>query len=97
MPPKSSAVGSGGGYVPLSPDHAEWEGGVMKVTVHGSEFPITCCYMLDDIRTRSKLIEVGGAASVAMMIATVAVGLINMDPLERYRRDLTATKIFSRV
>jgi putative nucleotidyltransferase with HDIG domain len=41
----------------------------------------TCCYLLDDIRTRSKLIEVGGAAAGAMMLATVASGLIAMDPL----------------
>ena len=42
---------------------------------------MTCCYLLDDIRTRSKLIEVGGATALAMMAATFASGLINMDPL----------------
>ena len=42
----------------------------------------TCCYLLDDIRTRSKLIEVGGAAAIAMMAATFASGLINMDPIK---------------
>ena len=42
---------------------------------------MTCCQLLDDIRTRSKLIEIGGAAALAMMAATVAAGLINMDPL----------------
>ena len=42
---------------------------------------MTCCYLLDDIRTRSKLIEVGGASALAMMAATVAAGLVNMDPL----------------
>src|SRR5256886_17037845 len=42
---------------------------------------MTACYLLDDIRTRSKLIEVGGAAAIAMMLATAAAGLINMDPL----------------
>jgi hypothetical protein len=42
---------------------------------------MTCCQLLDDIRTRSKLIEVGGAAALTMMAATVAAGLINMDPL----------------
>src|SRR5215218_7915714 len=41
---------------------------------------MTCCYLLDDIRTRSKLIEVGGITALAMMAATAAVGLINMDP-----------------
>ncbi len=42
---------------------------------------MTCCYLLDDIRTRSKLIEVGGAAALAMMCAAAAEGLIRMDPL----------------
>ena len=42
---------------------------------------MTCCQLLDDIRTRSKLVEVGGAAALAMMGATAAAGLINMDPL----------------
>src|SRR5207247_9771012 len=42
---------------------------------------MTCCYLLDDIRTRSKLVEVGGASALAMMAATFAAGLINMDPL----------------
>ena len=40
----------------------------------------TCCYLLNDIRTRSKLVEVGFAAGLAMMLATVAAGLIAMDP-----------------
>ncbi|HYO09218.1 MAG TPA: HDIG domain-containing protein [Tepidisphaeraceae bacterium] len=42
---------------------------------------MTCCHLLDDIRTRSKLIEVGGATALAMMAATAAAGLVNMDPL----------------
>jgi putative nucleotidyltransferase with HDIG domain len=42
---------------------------------------MTCCYLLDDIRTRSKLIEVGGASALAMIGATFASGLISMDPL----------------
>jgi putative nucleotidyltransferase with HDIG domain len=42
---------------------------------------MTCCYLLDDIRTRSKLIEVGGATAIAMMAATFASGLISMDPV----------------
>jgi putative nucleotidyltransferase with HDIG domain len=45
---------------------------------------MTCCYLLDDIRTRSKLIEVGGATALAMMAATAASGLINMDPLRYF-------------
>ncbi|MEA2736075.1 MAG: cyclic-di-AMP phosphodiesterase PgpH [Humisphaera sp.] len=43
---------------------------------------MTCCYLLDDIRTRSKLIEVGGATALAMMAATFASGLISMDPVK---------------
>ncbi len=42
---------------------------------------ITACYLLDDIRTRSKLIEVGGAAALAMIAVTAAVGAVDMEPL----------------
>jgi putative nucleotidyltransferase with HDIG domain len=42
---------------------------------------LTCCLMLDDIRTRSKLIEVGGITAVVMMAATAAAGGISMDPI----------------
>ena len=38
------------------------------------------CFLLDEIRTRSKLIEVGGAASLAMVLATAAAGLTAFDP-----------------
>jgi putative nucleotidyltransferase with HDIG domain len=41
----------------------------------------TCCLMLDEIRTRSKLIEVGGATALAMMAATAAAGAVSLDPL----------------
>ena len=41
---------------------------------------LATCFLLDDIRTRSKLIEVGGAAAMAMMIATAATGLMSLDP-----------------
>jgi hypothetical protein len=41
---------------------------------------MVCCFMLDDIRTRSKLIEVGGATAIAMAFATLAAGLIAFDP-----------------
>jgi putative nucleotidyltransferase with HDIG domain len=41
---------------------------------------VTCCFVLDDLRTRSKLIEVGGITALAMMAATAAVGLVDMDP-----------------
>jgi putative nucleotidyltransferase with HDIG domain len=42
---------------------------------------LTSCLMLDEIRTRSKLIEVGGVTAVAMMAATAAAGLITLDPV----------------
>lgn len=41
----------------------------------------TCCYLLDDIRTRSKLIEVGGATALAMIAASAAAGAVTMDPI----------------
>src|SRR5206468_2534541 len=41
---------------------------------------LTACFLLDDIRTRSKLIEVGGAAALAMMVAAVAGGFLGFDP-----------------
>lgn len=41
---------------------------------------MTCCFLLDDVRTRSKLIELGGATALAMMAATFAAGWLNMDP-----------------
>jgi cyclic-di-AMP phosphodiesterase PgpH len=37
------------------------------------------CFQLHDIRSRSKLIEVGGVAAIAMMFASVAWGLISLD------------------
>ncbi len=40
----------------------------------------TCCFLLEDVRTRSKLIEVGGGTAIAMMCATFAVGWLAMDP-----------------
>ena len=41
---------------------------------------ICACFLTGDIRTRSKLIEIGGAMAVAMMIATLAEGLMGFDP-----------------
>src|SRR5690606_4668117 len=35
---------------------------------------LTACYLIDDIRSRSRLIEIGGASALAMMITTLAVG-----------------------
>jgi hypothetical protein len=42
---------------------------------------LVACFLLDDIRTRSKLIEVGGAAAIAMMTVTAASGLVSLDDL----------------
>jgi putative nucleotidyltransferase with HDIG domain len=42
---------------------------------------LTACYQLDDIRTRSKLIEVGGAAALAMILVTAAIGAVQMEPM----------------
>jgi cyclic-di-AMP phosphodiesterase PgpH len=41
---------------------------------------ITACFLLSDIRSRSKLIEVGGMSAIAMMLATAAWGEIMLDP-----------------
>jgi putative nucleotidyltransferase with HDIG domain len=42
---------------------------------------LTACFLLDDIRTRSKLIEVGGATAIAMALAAAAAGALSLDPL----------------
>jgi putative nucleotidyltransferase with HDIG domain len=42
---------------------------------------LTSCFLLDEIRTRSKLIEIGGMTALAMMAATVAAGSVMLDPL----------------
>jgi hypothetical protein len=41
---------------------------------------LAACFLLDEIRTRSKLIEVGGGAALAMIVATVAAGGLSLDP-----------------
>ena len=41
---------------------------------------LTACFFLGDIRTRSKLIEIGGAMALAMMVATLASGFMGFDP-----------------
>jgi putative nucleotidyltransferase with HDIG domain len=41
---------------------------------------LTACFFLSDIRTRSKLIEIGGGMAIAMMAATVAAGFMGFDP-----------------
>jgi putative nucleotidyltransferase with HDIG domain len=42
---------------------------------------VSCCFLMDDLRTRSKLIEVGGLSAVAMILTALAAGLINFDPI----------------
>lgn len=41
---------------------------------------LTACFLLGDIRSRSKIIEIGGAMALAMMIATIASGFMGFDP-----------------
>ena len=41
---------------------------------------LTASFLLGDIRTRSRIIEVGGAMAVAMMVATLASGFMGFDP-----------------
>ncbi len=41
----------------------------------------TCCILLDEVRTRGKLVEVGGATAATMALATAAIGGIQMQPL----------------
>ncbi|MGE5608859.1 MAG: HD family phosphohydrolase [Bacillota bacterium] len=40
----------------------------------------TCCFFLDEVRTRSKLIEVGGATAMMMIAATAALGAAMNEP-----------------
>jgi cyclic-di-AMP phosphodiesterase PgpH len=40
---------------------------------------LVSCFLLDDVRTRSKLVEVGGAAAIAMMVVTAAGGLNSLE------------------
>jgi putative nucleotidyltransferase with HDIG domain len=42
---------------------------------------VTASFLLDDIRSRSKLIEVGGMTAVAMAAATAAASMLALDPL----------------
>jgi putative nucleotidyltransferase with HDIG domain len=52
---------------------------------------LTCCFLLDDIRTRSKLIEVGGAAACALILASCAASLLELIPPQYvYRNALYA-------
>jgi putative nucleotidyltransferase with HDIG domain len=58
--------------------------GFLAILVSGL---VTCCFMLDDLRTRSKLIEVGGATALAMIAATAAAGLLRFDPAQFIARN----------
>jgi cyclic-di-AMP phosphodiesterase PgpH len=42
---------------------------------------LSACYLLDEVRTRSKLIEVGGYCALAMVVASAAVGFVEMQPI----------------
>jgi cyclic-di-AMP phosphodiesterase PgpH len=48
---------------------------------------LTGVYLLDDIRTRSKLVEVGVLTGAALMLATGATGAIALDPFVLIGRD----------
>ncbi|HMO27045.1 MAG TPA: hypothetical protein PKB10_12330, partial [Tepidisphaeraceae bacterium] len=41
---------------------------------------MVCCYLLDEVRTRDKLIRVGGGAAIALAAGTLAAGLLASDP-----------------
>jgi hypothetical protein len=41
---------------------------------------LTCCFLLDEVRTRSKLVEVGGLTALAMIFAAAAVAATEMQP-----------------
>jgi putative nucleotidyltransferase with HDIG domain len=43
---------------------------------------MTCSFLLDEIRSRSKLIEVGGTTALALILATAAAGAMSLDPVE---------------
>ncbi|HVT87367.1 MAG TPA: HDIG domain-containing protein [Tepidisphaeraceae bacterium] len=47
---------------------------------------VVACFLLDDLRTRSKLIEVGGLTAMALIVATSAAGLLSFDPLQYIAR-----------
>jgi putative nucleotidyltransferase with HDIG domain len=46
---------------------------------------VFACFMLKDLRSRSRLIEVGGVCAIAMMTASVAWGLITLDNVQDIR------------
>lgn len=48
---------------------------------------LTCCYMMDDIRSRIRLIEIGGMTALAMMGMTLAVGATSLEPISYVGRN----------
>jgi putative nucleotidyltransferase with HDIG domain len=42
---------------------------------------LVTCFFLDDVRTRSKLIEVGGLAAIAMMLVTAATQMTSLEAM----------------
>jgi putative nucleotidyltransferase with HDIG domain len=42
---------------------------------------LSSCFMLNEVRTRQKLIEAGGMAAIAMIFTSAMGGMINLDPL----------------
>jgi putative nucleotidyltransferase with HDIG domain len=42
---------------------------------------LTCCFLLEEVRTRSKLVEVGGLTALAMILAAGATSAAQMEPL----------------
>jgi hypothetical protein len=42
---------------------------------------LTCGFLLDEVRTRSKLVEVGGLTALAMILATIASGAVTYERL----------------
>lgn len=42
---------------------------------------MTACFLLDEVRTRSKLIEVGGGAAIVMIVASLGASLLALEPM----------------
>ncbi|HEX3358772.1 MAG TPA: HDIG domain-containing protein [Tepidisphaeraceae bacterium] len=43
---------------------------------------LICCFLLNDIRTRSKLIEVGGVTAVVLILASCAASFVQLYPIQ---------------
>lgn len=43
---------------------------------------LMACLLLDQVRTRSKLVEVGGLTALVMIVAAMAAGFLRFDPIE---------------